>query len=177
MKQTFDITGMTCSACSAAVTRSVEKLPGVGKTDVSLLTNRMTVEFEEDQVTADVIASAVVKAGYGASVHTDDVAQIRPAASGRLPEKDESHAVRVRLIVSFAFLLPLIYLSMHHMFKMWFGLPVPDFVADAFHGSENAIPFLLTQFLLLLPILYVNRVFFSAVCEVTRLFTASCLRR
>ena len=160
MKQTFDITGMTCSACSAAVTRSVEKLPGVGKTDVSLLTNRLTVEFEEDQVNADVITSAVVKAGYGASVHSDDVAQIRPAASGSLPEKDESQAVRVRLIVSFGFLLPLIYLSMHHMLKMWFGLPVPDFIADAFHGSENAIPFLLAQFFLLLPILYVNRVFF-----------------
>ena len=66
-----------------------------------------------------------------------------------------------RLGISIGFLIPLMYVSMHHMLKEWFGIPVPAFIVNTMHGNANAMNFALTQFLLLLPILYVNRKFFS----------------
>ena len=67
MKSRFDVTGMTCSACSAHVEKAVAKVDGVNKVTVSLLTNSMTVEFDESKTSLDAIISAVVKAGYNAS--------------------------------------------------------------------------------------------------------------
>ena len=69
--------------------------------------------------------------------------------------------MKFRLVVSFVCLVPLFYLAMHHMFREWFGLPVPGFVAAAFHGPENGLTLAFSQFLLLLPILYVNRGYFQ----------------
>lgn len=75
--------------------------------------------------------------------------------------RQEARAMRWRLGISIAFLLPLMYVAMFHMYQEWFGLPVPGFVHNTLHGNENAMTFALTQLLLLLPILYVNRKFFA----------------
>ena len=76
-------------------------------------------------------------------------------------EPDYDKLMKWRLGISIGFLIPLMYVSMHHMLKEWFGIPVPAFIVNTMHGNANAMNFALTQFLLLLPILYVNRKFFS----------------
>lgn len=75
--------------------------------------------------------------------------------------KEEARAMKWRLGISVGFLLPLMYVAMYHMYNEWFGLPIPGFVHRFLHGNENALTFALTQFILLLPILYMNRKFFS----------------
>lgn len=74
---------------------------------------------------------------------------------------EETGAMRRRLGISIGFLIPLMYVAMYHMYHEWFGLPIPGFVQELFHGNENAMTFAMTQFLLLLPILYENRKYFS----------------
>lgn len=74
---------------------------------------------------------------------------------------EETKAMKWRLGISIGFLVPLMYVAMYHMFTDWFGLPVPGFVHRFLHGNENAMTFAMTQFILLLPILYMNRKFFS----------------
>ncbi|MBM6937321.1 heavy metal translocating P-type ATPase [Pseudoflavonifractor phocaeensis] len=149
MKQACSVTGMTCSACSAHVEKAVRGVPGVREVSVNLLTNSMTVDFDENAAGLPDIIRAVEKAGYGAAAAGN--AKTRPADARR--EADDAAAkelrhMKFRLIVSFAFLLPLFYLSMGHMM----GWPLPGI----FHGTENAMIFAFTQLLLLLPILYVN---------------------
>ncbi len=159
MNQKYNVTGMTCSACSAAVEKSVKKLEGIENVNVNLLSNSMTVHFDESLLDDNRIISAVEDAGYGASVFTHGAA---PSATKTVdPVQEELKSMRSRLIVSFAFWIPLMYLAMHHMLNEWFGLPVPLFLKNAFHGAENGIPFAFTQLLLLVPILYVNRKYFQ----------------
>ncbi len=79
----------------------------------------------------------------------------------RQKAKEEDRAMKWRLGISVFFLLLLMYVAMYHMYNDLFGLPIPDFVMKAFHGSENAMTFALTQLLLLLPIIYMNRKFFA----------------
>ncbi len=162
MNRKFNITGMTCSACSAAVEKSVKKVAGVHETNVNLLSNNMTVAFD-DHITNDAaIIKAVTDAGYGASVYTHDSAAVRTSSAKPVnPVENEMKEMRFRLIVSFAFLIPLMYLAMHHMLKEWIGLPVPSWVKAVFHGAENGVVFSFAQFLLLLPIIYVNRKYFQ----------------
>ncbi len=168
MKQKFDITGMSCSACQAHVEKAVCRLPGVEEAAVNLLANSMTVEYDETLLDDAGIVAAVTDAGYGASVRSGAGAAARSAQGGagtagrgEDPMKAEIANMKKRLIVSFACLIPLMYISMHHMFYEWFGLPIPGIVRQYLHGDENAIAFAFSQFLLLLPILYVNRKFFS----------------
>lgn len=151
MNQKFNVTGMTCSACSAAVERNVKKVDGVKSVNVSLLTNSMTVDYE-GAADREKIIHAVEQAGYGASLY--GAAERQKTEN---PMKAQLKAMKTRLIVSFIFWVPLMYLAMHHMLKEWFGLPVPQFMVNAFHGTENGIVYAFAQFLLLLPILYVNR--------------------
>ena len=164
MNQEFMITGMTCSACSSHVEKSVNKLDAVKKASVNLLTESMQVTYDSDKITEMDIIAAVEKAGYGA-----EVKQIKE----RIPtttrnEKNEilsrtyvkEREMKHRLWISIGFLIPLMYVSMFHMFKNWFGLPIPAFIMRAFHGNENSVTYALTQLLLVLPILYVNRSFF-----------------
>jgi Cu+-exporting ATPase len=156
MKQKFNVTGMSCSACSAAVERSVRKVSGVKSADVNLLTNSMVVDYSgspENQ--ADVIR-AVEEAGYGASV-AGAAAETEMRAD---PAATQQKTMKTRMIVSFAFWVPLMYLAMFHMLQEWFGLPVPPFLMDVFHGTENGVVYAFTQFLLLLPIVYVNREYY-----------------
>ena len=179
MKERYHVTGMSCSACSSHVEKAVNKLENVEKASVNLLTETMDVTYDETKITSAEIIDAVVKAGYGASVMTEgsvagaggqstsgNAGSIgRSAADGKqeLQQKldAEAQAMKWRLGISIGFLIPLMYVSMHHMFKEWFGIPVPAFIANTMHGNANAMNFALTQFLLLLPILYVNRKFFS----------------
>ena len=145
-KQQYDITGMTCSACSAHVEKAVKNLAGTQSVSVNLLTNSMTVETEAQD--AAVIA-AVQNAGYGASVHG---AQAQKNAADS-PVQMQYQEMKMRLWVSFGFLIPLMYVSMGHMI----GLPLPSFLA----GSENAIAYGMIQFILTLPVVYVNRKYYQ----------------
>ena len=155
MKQKFDVTGMSCAACSAAVERAVNKLEGVDAAQVNLLANSMQVEYDEAAVTEADICAAVEKAGYGASPVApagSKAAPAKAAPAGEDPAEAELRGMKKRLVVSLAFLIPLMYVSMGHMM----GLPLPAF----FHGREGAVAFALTQFLLVLPIMYMNRKFY-----------------
>ena len=149
MKQKFDVTGMTCSACSAHVEKAVNKLEGVRRAEVSLMTNSMNVEYDEAALAPESIIQAVVQAGYGASLPAQAGVPARGAA--KRPEAQmeaELSSMKRRLILSFLFLIPLFYISMGHMM----GAPLPAFLV----GHENAISFAFTQLLLTLPILYIN---------------------
>lgn len=156
----YTVTGMSCAACSAHVEKAVAKVPGVTSCSVSLLTNSMNVE---GSATEQEIIEAVEKAGYGADKKRTKKEAQRDAGEDVLKKKaeDEERAMRWRLGISAGFLIPLMYISMHHMFYEWFGLPVPSFIRAAFHGNENAVAFAFSQFLLLLPILYVNQKYFK----------------
>lgn len=154
MKEKFDVTGMTCSACSSRVEKCVSKLDGIENVSVNLLTNSMQVEYNEQTLSERQIIDAVTKAGYGASPKTDHVSGTAPAA-GTLGQKKENPAekqiknMKMRLIVSMIFLVPLMYVTMGHMV----GLSLPPFL----EGAENAVSFAFTQLLLCIPIIYVNR--------------------
>ena len=175
-KQTFDIVGMTCAACKARVEKATAKVDGVSDVAVNLLKNSMEVEYADDspaaiaQVNASICA-AVDKAGYGAIPRTDAAtagsgsgiatAAGQPGApspmaaqqrSSELAAANERH-MRMRLIVSIVFCVPLFYLAMGHMV----GAPIPAF----FQGDAGLLPFAFTQFLLLLPVIFVNFKFFS----------------
>ena len=157
-KQTFDVSGMTCAACSARVEKTTSGVAGVEHAVVNLLKNSMEVEYDGNPATLAAISAAVEKAGYGAAPRIE-AAAAAGAPSGAAPSaarenaaaKEAAH-VRMRLIVSFVFTIPLFYLSMGHMF----GWPLPEF----FLGHENMLTFAFTQFLLLLPVIFVNFKFF-----------------
>ena len=145
-KQKFNITGMTCSACSAHVEKAVGKLEGVRAADVSLMTNSMVAEYDETILSPEEIIQAVIQSGYGAAL---------PQKAGEravTPQEDvvgkELASMKRRLVWSFVFLLPLFYISMGHMM----GAPLPGVLL----GHENAVAFGLTQLLLTLPIMYIN---------------------
>lgn len=154
-KEKFDVTGMTCSACSSRVEKCVSKLDGASNVTVNLLTNSMQVEYDEKVLSERQIIDAVVKAGYGANVQnvksSASSSQGRAAASGN-PVEEQMKNMKFRLIVSFVFLVPLMYVSMGHMV----GLPLPGLLS----GVENAVSFAFTQFLLCLPIIFVNRKYY-----------------
>lgn len=151
MEQKFDVTGMTCSACSAAVEKSVKKLEGVSSVNVSLMTNSMTIAYDSD-VPEESVIEAVKKAGYGAQVHKKK-GEKGSAVSTVNPIEEELKEMKTRLIVSVAFLIPLLYVAMGYMV----GLPVPQWLV----GPENAVSFAFLQMLLSMPIAYVNRKYFT----------------
>lgn len=152
MTQKFSVTGMTCSSCSAHVEKAVRKLPGVEQVNVNLLSNSMTVDYTEDQVNSQAIIEAVIEAGYGASQYVK-AAEKRQAAQPVDTVQEQLTSMKNRLIISFAFFVPLMYISMGHMA----GLPLPSFLT----GHHNAIAFAMTQFLLTLPVMYVNRKYYQ----------------
>ncbi len=141
----YDVTGMTCAACSAAVERSVKKVSGVESVNVNLLTNSMRVKYDEKQVSDRDIIKAVTDAGYG-------IKQNAKIKSSENQIDKEIDGMKLRLKVSVLFMIPLMYVSMGHMFD-W---PLPSFLS----GIENAVSFAFVQFLLALPIIFVNRKFY-----------------
>lgn len=169
MKERFDVTGMTCSACSSHVEKSVSKLTGVENVSVNLLTNSMQVEFDENKLDTAGIIKAVEDAGYGAAVK-DEHAKSGKKTSGQSDSQENSGLSAVeqnvknmkkRLIVSLIFWIPLMYVSMGHMIYQWLNIPMPPFTMNFLHGNENAITYAFTQFLLLLPILIANQKYFK----------------
>ena len=169
MKERFDVTGMTCSACSSHVEKSVSKLTGVENVSVNLLTNSMQVEFDENKLDTAGIIKAVEDAGYGATVK-DEHAKSGAKTSGQSGSQENSGLSAVeqnvknmkkRLIVSLIFWIPLMYVSMGHMIYQWLNIPMPPFTMNFLHGNENAITYAFTQFLLLLPILIANQKYFK----------------
>lgn len=158
MKQKFIVTGMTCSACSAHVEKAVKALDGVKNVAVSLLTNSMKVDFDEKAVSSEDIVAAVQKSGYGAQVMQDAVQQRTVSA-----KPVQSGVTLFRLLFSVCFCVVLMYVAMGHMI----GAPLPSFLS----GTQNALSFALAQFLLCLPVWYVNRSYFTVGFK--RLFRGS----
>lgn len=157
MKQIFDVTGMTCAACSARVEKTTNEVAGVEAATVNLLKNSMEVEYDGSPETIAAITAAIRKAGYGATPrpvkgNMPSGATSAVSASPVNAAAEEARSVRFRLIVSFVFTIPLFYLSMGHMF----GWPLPSM----FLGDENIFTFAFTQFLLLIPVIFVNFKFF-----------------
>jgi len=148
----FDVTGMTCTACVAHVEKSVSKLEGVKTVNVNLLTNSMTVNFDDSAIQIDAIEKSVEDAGYVAHVR-NAAASVSATPVGSINfVQIEQQEMKMRWWVSLAFLIPLLYISMGHMF----GLALPHL----FHGVENALAFAFTQFLLTLPIAFINKKYF-----------------
>ena len=139
-KETYNVTGMSCSACSARVEKAVAKIVGAENVSVNLLTNSMQVKRDEN-ISAEKIIDAVINAGYGASLKN---------SAKKLPDKkistidDETKSMQFRLKWSIIFLLPVIFIAMH----------------KNFFGREGAITFAFSQFLLILPIMYLNRKYY-----------------
>lgn len=205
MKERYHVSGMTCSACSSHVEKAVNKLSGIEKASVNLLTETMEVSYEEEKLSSDEIVAAVEKAGYGAVLLTGGAVGKNAAAGSGIGQPEtgssrgggdsgtggsdtntgdgksgravagaqagrdslqkkadaETRAMKWRLGISIGFLIPLMYVAMYHMIHEMLGIPMPGFVHMYLHGNENAMTFALTQLLLLLPILYMNRKFFS----------------
>ncbi len=154
MLQKFAVSGMSCAACVGHVEKAVKKLPGVEKVEVNLLTNSMQLIYDENVLTEQMIIDAVTQAGYGASCENGAGKNSNPAQAKEAEQDENLKLMKKRLLYSFAFLIPLMYLSMGHMLN-W---PLPK----VFLGAENAVTFAFTQFLLLLPILYLNRKYYSS---------------
>ncbi len=151
--QQFDISGMTCSACAARIERVVKKLPGMEDVNVNLLKNSMKASFDENAVSPSTIIEKVEKAGFGIVAHQNAAAtgKTRTEAKPIDLAAEELKSMRLRLILSLVFSLPLFYISMGKMF----GLPMPQFL------SENPLNFAFTQFLLVIPVVFINFKFFS----------------
>ena len=150
MNKKYKVTGMTCSACSSRVEKCVEKLDGVNNVSVNLLTNSMQVDFDENKLTEEKIANSVIQAGYGMEIPTGK-AEKKEGKEDVVEKNIES--MKKRTIWSFIFLIPLMYVAMGHMI----GLPQPSFLT----GDANAVSFALTQLLLCIPVLYINRAYFE----------------
>ena len=157
-KEKYNVTGMTCAACQANVTRCVQKLDGVEEVNVNLLSGQMTVDYDETKLDSAAIAQAVEGIGYGASP-ADAVPDAKGGGfriewEGRQSRaREEQHSMKVRLVASIVLLIPLMYVAMGSMM----GLPVPGILT----GMENAMISALTQLILTVPILVLNRKFYK----------------
>ena len=144
----FQVTGMTCAACSARVEKVTGKVAGVHHADVNLLAGTMVVEAENDQVVSEIIR-AVTDAGYGATVQGGQ----KQKKEDKTPADDALKEMKKRIIGSAICLVALMYFTMGHMI----GLPEPEW----YTGTENALVAALLQFFLTLPPVYLNRVYYS----------------
>lgn len=160
--ETYQVTGMSCSACSSRVEKAVSKLEGIEKASVNLLTNSMQVDYDETILTGQAIIDAVVDAGYGASLAGGQAGTkgASPQVSPANTAEQEVRQMKRRLLWSIVFLIPAVYIAMHHMLAAHLGIPVPSAISAVFDGPENAISFAFAQFLLILPIMYLNRKYY-----------------
>ncbi|MFT3752362.1 MAG: copper ion binding protein [Paludibacter sp.] len=148
----FDVTGMTCASCVTHVEKSVSKLDGVKSVNVNLLTNSMTVTFDELHLNVAKIEDSVENAGYNARVHTYETNPYTATPKIDLVLQEQK-SLKWRWLISCGFLIPLLYLSMAHML----GLPYPQ----AFDNMEYAFLSAFLQLWLAMPIIFVNRVYFK----------------
>ena len=140
---------MSCASCQAAVTRAVEKLEGTENVNVNLMQNKMTVELS-DGVTDEMIIKAVTDAGYGANIFRKEKNAGKVNSTGVV--EDFSEELKKRAVISFVFLIPLMYFGMGGMFHA----PFPS----AFMGDSGKLLLALTQLLLVIPIIFTGRKFF-----------------
>lgn len=150
-EETYSIGGMHCAACSSSVERVTRKLPGVSRSDVNLPLNRMTIVYDENQVTPEMIVSKVEKAGFTAAPFTEDGPQ-KPAEDD---SEKELHAERVSLTAAVIFSIALLYVSMGSMLRH--PLPLPEL----FKMTSHPVNFALLQMLLTIPVLSLGRRFFT----------------
>ncbi len=152
----YNVTGMTCAACQANVTRCVQKLDGVREVNVSLLANQMTVSYDEGKVNPQSIVQAVTEIGYGASPAESAAGKANDFRSEWQTRRDRAEegrkGMKHRLIASLILLVPLMYIAMGPMM----GLPVPELLT----GMENTLISALAQLVLTVPILVINQHFF-----------------
>ena len=154
LRETFDIQGMTCAACSARVQKAASGVPGVTEASVNLLKNSMELDFDGTDATAAAVVAAIEDAGYGAlrrNAAGRGSAGASAPAPGELARKAADEKLR-QLVVSLAFSVPLFYVAMGPMFG-WPEVPGLD-------GMDNMMAAALTQLLLCVPILLVNRHYF-----------------
>lgn len=157
----FDVGGMTCAACQAHVEKAVRGVAGVSDVAVNLLSGSMAVDYDEASTSADAICQAVDRAGYSASPVAAVASAGATAPGSTAPTLENptkkldaaADAMRHRLIVSIVFLVPLFYIGMGHML----GWPLPAVFTDHTHSMTLA----LTELLLVLPIVYENRSYFT----------------
>ncbi|WMJ78129.1 MULTISPECIES: heavy metal translocating P-type ATPase [unclassified Sedimentibacter] len=147
--QKFNVTGMTCSACSARVEKNINKTEGVIEANVNLLSNSMTIKYDEALLSEGDIIKVVEDTGYGASSAEK---RMQTRAEKKPDAEAEFKEMKKRLIISFLFAVPLFYISMGHML----GWPLPA----VFHGMENSITFAFTQLLLAAPVMIINQKYY-----------------
>lgn len=145
----YDIEGMHCAACSASIEKVTRRLDGVTESNVNLPMNRLTITYDENKVSGETIVEKIVKAGFGATLHTDEKAEIKPEA------KNEDNYGKTRIIISLVFAFVLLYFSMGQMITD--RLPVPDIFSMDTHPFNYA----LLQLLLTVPVLFAGRRFFT----------------
>ena len=157
-KETYDITGMSCAACSARIEKGISGMEGMQQCSVNLLKNSMTVSYDEAELDSGKIIHQVEDIGYGASLHQTQGSKTTGASGrGKNGATDAAAAaakqMKQRLIVSLAFTIPLFYISMGHMT----GWPLPSWLL----GARNHMIFAFTQFLLVLPVLIAGGHYFK----------------
>ncbi len=148
-KQLLDITGMSCSACSSRIEKVVNRMQGVEQMSVNLLKNNAHVTFDESVVDEKTIIARIEKLGFGARVHSTNVAAPVPQQDMAGQEMEE---MRQRLIGSLIFAGLVFY---QHMGRMW-GWPLPGFIL----GQENELINALLQMLWCIPVLFIDRKYF-----------------
>ena len=157
-KETYDITGMSCAACSARIEKGISGMEGMQQCSVNLLKNSMTVSYDEAKLDSGEIVHQVEDIGYGASLHQTQGSKTTGASGrGKNGATDAAAAaakqMKQRLIVSLVFTIPLFYISMGHMA----GWPLPSWLL----GARNHMIFAFTQFLLVLPVLIAGGHYFK----------------
>ena len=152
MKETFDITGMTCAACSARVQKAAGEVAGVTEANVNLLKNSMELVYDGDQATVEAVCAAIDRAGYGAHPRAQRASARGEQAGVGDVARREIEERRRQLIASAILSVPLFYVAMGPMFG-WPELP-------GLAGMQGMMANALTQLLLCLPILFVNRRYF-----------------
>ncbi|WP_326911140.1 heavy metal translocating P-type ATPase [Sedimentibacter sp. MB31-C6] len=150
--QKFDVTGMTCSACSARIEKNINKTDGIQEASVNLLSNNMTVKYDESLLNESDIIKIVQETGYGASIVGKEKSNVKKNQGPSVAEV-EFREMKKRMVVSFIFAVPLFYISMGHMF----GWPF----LEMFHGIENSLIFAFTQLLLAIPVMIVNSKYYK----------------
>ncbi|WP_337675946.1 heavy metal translocating P-type ATPase [Dysosmobacter sp.] len=155
-EEVYDISGMHCAACSASVEKVTRRLPGVERSDVNLVAERMTIVYDETQVTPEQIIAKVEKAGFGAKLHQEKQ-EAAPVQTGEDPEELELRRKKRELIVSAIFSCALLYVSMGQMLP--FGLPALP-LPDLFSMHTHPMNFAVLQLMLAIPVLYCGRNFF-----------------
>jgi P-type Cu+ transporter len=149
--QKFNVTGMTCSACSSRIEKNINKTEGIKEANVNLLSNSMMIEYDDSIISENDIIKVVQDTGYDARL-ADSKSSSNISQDVKTDSDIEFKEMKKRLIVSFIFAIPLLYIAMGHMLNM----PLPSI----FHGTKNALTFAFTQFLLCLPVMIINKKYY-----------------